>query len=305
MRVTGIGVIRAFAARSCTRERAIVAWALFALLRAAATQAEPLAVVAAESVYGDIVRQIGGPDVAVVSILANPDQDPHAFEASTSTATRIARARLVVYNGADYDAWIVKLLTGSPSRARVAIDVAALTGRKPGDNPHLWYDPAAIDALARALAATLTRLDDAQGAQYAQRLSAFEASMQPLRARIEALRRRYAGTPVTATEPVFGYMADALGLAMRHARFQLAVMNGAEPSARDVAAFERDLRTRAVKALIVNRQTTSALTQRVRDLARESGVPIVEVTETKPPDRSYQQWMLQQLDALERALARS
>jgi zinc/manganese transport system substrate-binding protein len=108
---------------------------------------------------------------------------------------------------------------------------------------------------------------------------------------------------VTATEPVFGYMADALGLAMRNARFQLAVMNGTEPSARDMAAFERDLRERTVRVLIVNRQTTNALTDRMRKLATGSGVPVVDVTETKPTEADYQQWMLSQLDELERALA--
>lgn len=278
--------------------------ALLALLAAAGVHAAPLAVVAAQSVYGDIVQQVGGADVAVVSILSNPAPDPHAFEASASTASRIARARLVVYNGAGYDAWIVRLLAASPSTARETIDVAALAGRKPGDNPHLWYDAGAMGALATALAERLSRLDPERRAQYAQRLTAFDRSLRPLQERIAALRGRYAGTVVTATEPIFGYMADALGLVMRNARFQLAVMNGTEPSARDVAAFERDLRSRAVKVLIVNRQTGNALTQRMRTLADQAGVPIVEVAETKPSDRTYQQWMLSQLDALERALAR-
>ena len=59
------------------------------------------------------------------------------------------------------------------------------------------------------------------------------------------MKHAYAGTPVTATEPVFGYMAAALGLTMLNQRFQLAVMNDTEPSARDVAAFEHDLRDRS------------------------------------------------------------
>lgn len=281
-----------------------VALATLALtLTCAVAQAAVLAVVAAENVYGDIVQQIGGPDVAVTSVLTSPDQDPHAFEASPSIASRIAQARLVVYNGADYDPWIVKLLAGAPSAQRVVLEVARLAGRKAGDNPHLWYDVRAIDALARALADTLARVDPAQRAGYAERLARFDASLRPLRERIAALRTRYAATPVTATEPVSGYMTDALGLTMRNARFQLAVMNATEPSARDIAAFERDLRTRAVKVLIVNRQTGNALTRRMRSLAEQSGVPIAEVTETRPPQLDYQRWMLSQLTDLERALA--
>src|SRR5208283_2393273 len=120
---------------------------------------------------------------------------------------------------------------------------------------------------------------------------------------IAALRARYAGTAVTATEPLFDYMADALGLVMRNGRFQLAVMNGTEPGASAIAAFEHDLRSHAVKVLLYNRQTSQALAERMRRIALEAGVAVVPVSETEPPGVDYQAWMLGQLDALERALA--
>ena len=126
--------------------------------------------------------------------------------------------------------------------------------------------------------------------------------MGPLRERIAALRNKYSGTAVTATEPVFDYMADALGLKMRNGRFQLAVMNGTEPGAKAIAAFEKDLRTHAVKVLLYNSQTSQALAERMRTIANEAGVPVVAITETEPPGLTYQEWMLTQLDALDRAL---
>jgi zinc/manganese transport system substrate-binding protein len=266
--------------------------------------AAPLGIVAAENFYGDIARQIGGPDVAVTSVLSSPDQDPHAFEVSASIARRVADARVVIYNGVGYDPWAARLLTASrPTSARTAIEVAALVGARPGDNPHLWYRPATMPALARRLARALTTLDPGHAAAYAARLAAFGRSMAALDGRIAALRRARAGTAVTATEPVFGYMAEALGLRMRNARFQRAIMNGTEPGARTIAGFEHDLRTHAVAALICNRQTGAALALRMRAVAAEAGVPVVEVTETEPEGTNYQQWMLAQLDALDRALA--
>jgi zinc/manganese transport system substrate-binding protein len=90
---------------------------------------------------------------------------------------------------------------------------------------------------------------------------------------------------------------------MRNRRLQLAVMNGTEPSAKDIAAFEKDLRTRAVRVLIFNSQSGGPLAERMRALAQSSGVAVVGVTETEPPGASYQQWMRAQLDALDRALA--
>jgi zinc/manganese transport system substrate-binding protein len=272
------------------------------VLAISAAHADPIRIVAAENVYGDIARQIGGANVTVFSILTNPNQDPHEFEASASTARAIADARLVIYNGAGYDPWAANLLSASKSSAREVIEVAKLMHKKPGDNPHLWYEPAAVSALAEVLAARLTKLEPANRADYARGLAAFETSMLELRERIATLRNKYAGTAVTATEPVFDYMAEALGLKMRNGRFQLAVMNGTEPSAAAIAAFERDLRTRAVKVLLYNSQTSQALAERMRTIAEQASVPVVAVTETEPQGLTYQEWMLAQLDTLDRAL---
>jgi zinc/manganese transport system substrate-binding protein len=283
--------------------RRIAAALMLAVLATPAAPAATLGIVAAENFYGDVARQIGGGDVAVTSILERPDQDPHLFEASASTARRIADANVVIYNGAGYDPWAARLLAASPSTSRVVIEVAALVGARPGDNPHLWYRPATMPALARHLAQALATLDPLHAGAYLARLGLFDASTRTLTERIASLRARHAGTAVTATEPVFGYMAAALGLRMRNERFQLAMMNGTEPAAGDIAAMENDLRARTVAALVYNRQSGAALAARMLTLAQQSGVPVVGVTETAPPDTQWQDWMLTQLDALDRALA--
>ena len=126
--------------------------------------------------------------------------------------------------------------------------------------------------------------------------------MQPLVERIAGMRRTFSGTAVTATEPVFGYMADALGLKMRNGRFQLAVMNGTEPGAKDIAAFERDLKSRSVKVLLYNTQSGNALAARMRRIATDAGVPVVGVSETPAVGMTYAQWMSAQLEVLGRAL---
>ena len=267
-------------------------------------QAGRLQVVAAENFYGDVARQIGGSDVAVTSILSNPDQDPHEFEANPSTARAFASAAIVVYNGAGYDPWAEKLLAASPSATRRIVHIAALVDRETAANPHLWYDPYTMPALAERLVAILAELDPAHVADYRRRLAAFERSLSPLTAKIAELRSRYRSTAVAATEPVFGYMADALGLDMHDQRFQLATMNGTEPSAADIAAFEQQLRTKAVRLLIYNAQTSDALARRLRAIARDAGVPVVGVSETEPPGKDYQEWMGSQLAAIDRALSR-
>jgi zinc/manganese transport system substrate-binding protein len=269
----------------------------------AVAQESVLKLVAAENFYGDIATQVAGDLASVVSVMSNPDQDPHMFEISPSVVREIAAAQIVVLNGADYDAWMQKLLDAAPRTGRVAIRVADLVGKKPGDNPHLWYDPGTAPAVARAISDALAAADPAHKPDYAARLQQFLTSLEPLRQKVAALGAKYEGVPVAATEPVFGYMAAALGLKIHHERFQLAVMNNTEPSARDLAAFERDLRQRKVRVLFFNKQASDKIVQHLVDLAHASKIPVVGVTETAPPGLSYQDWMLRQLEEVERALA--
>ena len=142
-------------------------------------------------------------------------------------------------------------------------------------------------------------------ADYAERgWQPSNASLKAVADRAAEIKGKYAGAPVTATEPVFGYMAEALGLAMRNERFQLSVMNDTEPSARDTAAFER--RPQAAQgqgALLQQPGDRSAGTDRLLQLAQRADVPVVGVSETKPAGQSYAEWMLDQLDATEKALA--
>ncbi len=277
-----------------------VTFAAAAPLRAADKK---ITVVAAENFYGDAARQIGGAGVSVTSVLGSPDQDPHLFEATPAIVRRIAAAKLVVYNGAAYDSWMDKLLKVTAAPGRVVITAADLVHKRAGDNPHLWYDPSTMPAVAAALAAALDTIDPDHKDDYGARLKTFLASLAPLDEKIAAMRAKYSGAPVTATEPVFGDMAAALGLVMRNASFQVAVMNNTEPSARDFAQFEDDLKNHKVRAMFYNTQASDRLVQRLVALARADGVPVVGVTETCPPGLSYQAWMLRELDATAKALA--
>jgi zinc/manganese transport system substrate-binding protein len=261
-----------------------------------------IAVVAAENFYGDIARQIGGDRVAVVSIMNNPDQDPHLFETTPGIVRQIADAQIAVLNGANYDPWMEKLLAAAPRPGRTVITVAGLVGKKPGDNPHLWYQPATMPAAAKAIAAAFSKADSAHAADYAARLAATLTALDRVTQRVAQIKAKHAGAAITATEPVFGPMAEALGLTMRNQSFQLSIMNDTEPSARDVAAFENDLKGHKVKALLYNSQVSEKLTLRLLDIARQAKVPVVGVTETQPANISFQDWMLAQLDALDKAL---
>jgi zinc/manganese transport system substrate-binding protein len=270
---------------------------------AAPALADPVKIVAAENFYGDIASQIGGKNVAVTSILANPDDDPHLFEASASTAKALADAKIVIVNGVDYDPWMEKLLNANPAPGRREILVAGLARKKTGDNPHLWYNPATIKAVGRTLTFALASADPAHSSDYQMGGAVFAATFEPLEAKIAEMRKKYSGQPVAASEPVFGYMAEILGLKMRDEAFALAVMNNTEPSASQVAGFEDDLKGRRVKVMLYNSQASEPAVQRLVQMAKDQKIPVVGVSETEPAGANYQQWMTNQLDALDKALA--
>jgi len=265
--------------------------------------ADDLKIVAAENFYGGVAQQIAGSSATVTSILTNPNQDPHEFTTNADTAKSVADADIVIYSGISYDPWMDKLL-GTPGKPnRVVITVADLINAKDGDNPHIWYDPRTMPALGAKLVEALSKIDSAQASAYQQRLDDFNASMKPELAKIAEIKTAAAGMEVTATEPVFGYMAGALGFKMLNYDFQIKIMNDAEPTASETAGFEKSLTSKTAKILFYNSQVTDPTTDRLQKVAKSSGIPIVGVTETQPPDqKSYVDWMLHELDGVQAAL---
>jgi zinc/manganese transport system substrate-binding protein len=280
----------------------VVAVAATLSAASAALAAGPIPVVAAENFYGDLAAVIGGNHVVVTSILANPDQDPHLFEASPSTARDLSGAQIVVYNGADYDPWMEKLLAASPRPERTAIVAAEVTGHSSGDNPHIWYDPPTLPAVAAALAAELARRDPSDAVEFSANLARFTASLAPVAAGIAKLKAAHGGMAVTATEPVFGYMAAALGFKMLNDAFQLAMMNDTEPSPSEVAGFEQSLRDGSAKILFYNAQVIDDTTTRLLQLAMAGHVPVVGVSETEPQGKSIAEWFGSTLQLIADAL---
>lgn len=274
---------------------------LFGLMFSLAASAKTLNIVAAENFYGEIAEQLGGPYVHVTSILNNPNQDPHLFSASPAVAKTIADADLVIYNGVDYDPWMERLLAATQKKPLIII-IANIMKRKSGDNPHLWYDPNTMPLYAKTLTTTLVQNDSQHQNYYQQQLKNFVLNYRTLTEKISALKQKYQTTPIIATEPVFNYLADTMGLKMYGTDFQLSVMNDTAPSASQTRSFEDDLRLQHVRLLIYNNQVINPVTSRMQLLAKNVGIAVVGISETQPVGKTYIQWMLDQLNDLQRAL---
>jgi zinc/manganese transport system substrate-binding protein len=263
-----------------------------------------ISAIGAENEYANVLSQIGGRYVRVTSILDNPNTDPHTFEASPQVAQRVATARLIVQNGAGYDSWLSRIEAASPNPARKVIVAQHVLGLPDSTaNPHLWYNPATMPAVARAMAAGLSALEPAHKAYFQARLAAFERSLRPFLAAIAQFRAAYPGTPAATTEPVADYLLTAMGIQnLTPFRFQAAIMNGVDASPQDIALENSFFSQHKVKVFAFNQQVTSALTTSMRQNARNAGVPVVGVYETMPTGYTYQSWMLAEVHAFQKAV---
>ncbi len=271
----------------------------------AASAAGRIRVVAAENFYGNIVAQVGREKVEVTSILSDPNVDPHEYESSVEDARALAIADLVLENSGGYDDWMDKLLSASPSARRVILKGFDIVPTKLPDNEHVWYDVDNVQAIAQAVTESLKAMDPADAAFFGNNLRAFSGSLTRVREKIAQMSGKWHGTPVGLTETIFLYQAKPLGLSvLTPFEFQKAIAEGNDPPADTVVAAENQVKGRRIKVLIYNEQTISPITSRLQDEAKAAGIPIVPVTETMPSAVNYQDWMLSQLTALERALGK-
>ena len=267
---------------------------------------DAIVAVGAENEYANVIAQVGGKYVQASAIMSNPNTDPHTFEASPSVAREVSAAQLVVQNGVGYDTFMNTIEKAAPNSARKVIVVQNLLGL-PTDtpNPHLWYKPDTMPAVANAIAADLAALQPAHASYFKASAAAFITSLNTWDNAIAAFKAKYPDTPVATTEPVADYMLQAAGADnLTPFAFQADIMNGTDPSAQDVAV-ERSLFTQhKVKVFLYNQQVTDTLTELFITLAQQNHVPVVGVYETMPaPGFNYQSWMLTEVQDLQKAVA--
>jgi len=267
----------------------------------------PISVVAAENFWGSVAAQLGGSRVRVRSVITDPAADPHEYETNPADARAFADAALVIVNGAGYDDWAQKLLAANPEPGRRVIDIAHVLGRRRGDNPHFWYDPAGVATAVGAIERELIAIEPSAAQFFSAQFQDTATAFAPYRAEVAAIRSRFQGTRVGSTETVFVYMAQALGLILiSPPAFMAAVSNGTEPAVSDLIQFQDQIRAKDISALVDNVQAQSSITAGLVAMAASRGIAVLDVTETMPAgEPTFEAWQLSQLDSLQSDLARS
>ncbi|CAL9282080.1 metal ABC transporter solute-binding protein, Zn/Mn family [Streptomyces sp. SudanB52_2052] len=303
---------------STSRRLALLTSASLALLAGCGSSSDPadgksaparVAVVASTNVYGDIVRDIGGDRVDVTSIISDPDQDPHSYEADTQNQLALSKAKVVVENGGGYDDFVDRMRKSGHNDSAEVINAVRVSGRtapKGGElNEHVWYDFPTVAKVADRIAAALTKADPDGAAAFEKNAAAFKAKLTPLEAKEARIKKEHGGEGVAITEPVPLYMTEASGLIDRTpAAFSEAVEEGDDVSPRVLRESLALFSGRKVEALVYNEQTSGPQTEKAESAAKAAGIPVVPVTETLPKGKDYLGWMTGNVDALASALAK-
>lgn len=236
--------------------------------------APPLRVVVSFSILADMVRQIGGPDVAVTSLIG-PDSDAHVFEPRPDQARLLADAQLFVINGLGFESWLTRLTRAAQYQgpvATAAAGVAPITATQTGEalpapDPHAWQDVRNAIVYADNITRALAGLDPAHAADYRQRLQDYRAELTALDRRVRddlaaipAEKRR-----VITSHDAFAYYGKAYGVTFLAPE---GVNTESAPSAKTVAGLIRQIRRDGIKALFVENISDPRL---VAELAREAG----------------------------------
>ncbi|MGI5365692.1 metal ABC transporter solute-binding protein, Zn/Mn family [Streptomyces iakyrus] len=268
-----------------------------------------VAVVASTNVWGDIARRVGGDRVDVTSVISDPDQDPHSYEADPRNQLALSEAKVVVENGGGYDDFVGRMLkSGHNDSAEVvdAVEVSGKTAPKGGElNEHVWYDFPTVAKVADRITAALTKADPADAGAFEKNAAAFKAKLAPLEAKEARIKKAHGGEGVAITEPVPLYMTEASGLVNRTpAQFSEAIEEGDDVSPRVLQQSLALFSGKKVKVLVYNEQTSGPQTEKAEAAAEAAGIPVVPVTETLPKGKDYLGWMTDNVDALASALAK-
>ena len=283
--------------------RALLAAAGFSLAAAsgAAPADAPLRAVASFSILGDIVREVGGDDVSVAT-LVGPDGDAHEYEPTPSDAKQLSAARVLFVNGLDFETWMPRLAKSAGFSGLTVVASQGVAPRKfagpreehdhdhdhghghdhdddaghdhdhhHGDlDPHAWQDLSNGVIYARNVAEGLAAADPARAPAYRQRAQAYIARLQALDAET---RKTFAAIPaerrkVVTSHDAFGYFGDAYGVDFIAA---MGVSTDAEPSAAEVARIIGQVRRERVPAVFVENISSPRL---VEQIARETGARV-------------------------------
>ncbi|CAM3214695.1 metal ABC transporter solute-binding protein [Leuconostoc rapi] len=279
----------------------IIAIVGFATVKGASPKSntDKLTIVASTDFYAEIAQTVVGNHGTATAIIKNANVSPEDYEPTTTVAKKVSGADIALANGLGYDSWLNKLAKTSKNTQLIRIGENVLK-KKSGINPHLWNNPETMTKTAQYLADTLSKKDPTHKKDYQANAKKYIASLKPVTALINDLKKESHNQSVAQTEPVFEYMLTALGYKVMDTDFSEAIEEGNDPSPATLTNLKSAITDHKIAFLVNNKQTTSTTVSNLVSLAKENDVPVINVTETIPNGDNYVTWKLSELKQIQK-----
>lgn len=258
-----------------------------------------ITIVASTDFYAEIAQTVVGNHGKATAIIKSANVSPEDYEPTTTVAKKVSGADIALANGLGYDSWLNKLAKTSQKTQLIRIGENVLN-EKAGINPHLWNNPDTMTKTAQYLADTLSKKDPTHKKDYQANAKKYIASLKPVTALINDLKKDAHNQSVAQTEPVFEYMLTALGYKVMDTDFSEAIEEGNDPSPATLTNLKSAITNHKIAFLVNNKQTTSATVSNLVSLAKENDVPVINVTETIPDGENYVTWKLSELKQIQK-----
>lgn len=258
----------------------------------------PIRVVTSLNFYAEPAKAVAGKYGQVHALINNASVDPHDFQPTIRQSQLVDQANVLVANGLGYDHWMDKMAASSDRRPLFIHVGTQIAGHHSGDNEHVWYQPGVMAKLTRRYARDFAKIDPQHAAYYQRRARAYLRQLDQLQTSMDRAKQGAHGQLVDVSEPVSDYALEALGYKINDRHFAKAVDDGNDPSPRDIARLQKDIRQQQIAFFVNNRQASSTTVRNLVRLAHRHHVPVLNVTESKPDHQTYVEWMRSQYDAL-------
>ena len=254
--------------------------------------------------YGEVAKAVLGNRGQVKSIINQPNIDPHDFEPTTQTGKTVAATNIAIANGLGYDDWMTKLVKNGQkiTYIRVGND---LMHQKNGANPHIWYNPAAMPKLAKALAKEYGQLQPKHKHYFEQNAKRYISSLTPINDEIAKIKKNadhLSHKSVYVSEPVFDNALTATGFTVQNPAFEKAIENNLDPSPQTIQKMQNGIKNHEIAFFVYNQQVDSKTVNNLVKLAQANHIPVLPVTETLPKGKTYKTWMLEQYQQLNKII---
>jgi manganese/iron transport system substrate-binding protein len=236
-------------------------------------QGQRLQVVATTTQVADFARNVGGDRVRVTSLL-KPNLDAHDYEPSPADVEAIARADVVLENGAGLETWLHDTITSSGFDGPLVDTSQGVRLRQVGGatDPHIWQNPRNAEVMAANIDRALAAADPADAGVFRANLAAYTKQLQALDVEVQGQIDGLANKRLVTNHDAFGYYVDRYGL-----QFVGSVIpsfdSTAELSGRDIRDLVAKIKATRVKAVF---SETSLPPRAAETIAREAGVKVVE-----------------------------